>query len=91
MELLEKFTETFVATVWGLPLVFALVGSGLFFSFYFGFPQVRFFLHAINVVRGKYDKPEDKGEISHFQALTPPLSLLPSAWEISPVWPSPSL
>lgn len=74
MENLEKFTETFVATVWGLPLVFALVGSGLFFSFYFGFPQIRFFLHAIDVVRGKFDKPEDKGEISHFQALTTALS-----------------
>jgi len=74
MGLLEKFTETFVATVWGLPLVMALVGSGLFFSFFFGFPQIRFFLHAINVVRGKYDKPEDKGEISHCQALTTALS-----------------
>jgi alanine or glycine:cation symporter, AGCS family len=74
METIESLTEQFVATVWGLPLVFMLVGSGIFFSFYFGFPQIRYFWHAINVVRGKYDRPEDKGEISHFQALTTALS-----------------
>ncbi len=70
----ENLTEAFVSTVWGLPLVLALVGSGVFFTIYFGFPQLRFFTHAINIVMGKYDKPEDKGEINHFQALTSALS-----------------
>lgn len=74
MEVIEHFTEQFVGTVWGLPLVLMLVGSGIFFTFYFGCPQIRYFWHAINVVRGKYDRPEDKGEISHFQALTTALS-----------------
>lgn len=70
----EALTEEFVSNVWGLPLVIALVSSGIIFTLYFGFPQIRLFKHAINIVLGKYDKPEDKGEINHFQALTSALS-----------------
>ncbi|WP_299556146.1 alanine/glycine:cation symporter family protein [Seonamhaeicola sp.] len=32
-----------------------LVGSAAFFTIYFGFPNIRYFWKAINVVRGKYD------------------------------------
>ncbi len=73
-QLLEQWTGTFVGTVWGLPLVGLLVGAGIIFSIFFGFPQLTMFKHAIDIVRGKYDKPEDEGEISHFQALTTALS-----------------
>ncbi len=71
---IENWTGDFVGLVWGIPLVVLLVGSGLFFTFYFGFPQLKFFKHAWDVAFGKYDKPEDKGEISHFQALCAALS-----------------
>lgn len=71
---IDQITAQFVDVVWGLPLVFSLVGSGIFFTFYFGFPQIRYFKHAIDVVRGKFDDPNDPGEISHFQALTSALS-----------------
>lgn len=71
---LEALTGQFVGAVWGLPLVGLLVGAGLIFTIYFGFPQLSLFKHAIDIVRGKYDKPEDEGEISHFQALTTALS-----------------
>lgn len=71
---LEQITGEFVGMVWGLPLVGLLVGAGILFTVYFGFPQLFMFKHAIDIVRGKYDKPEDKGEISHFQALTTALS-----------------
>ena len=74
LETLERLTGEFVGLVWGLPLVILLVGSGVFFTFYFGFPQLRFFWHAIQIITGKFDKPEDKGEISHFQALCAALS-----------------
>ncbi|MDX1563815.1 MAG: alanine/glycine:cation symporter family protein, partial [Phycisphaeraceae bacterium] len=46
----------------------------LFFTFRFGFLNLRLFKHSIAVIRGKFDKPEDTGEISHFQALTSALS-----------------
>lgn len=74
LESLEKLTGDFVGLVWGVPLVLLLVGSGIFFTIYFGFPQIRFFGHSIKIIMGKYDNPDDKGEISHFQALCSALS-----------------
>lgn len=74
MDQLEALTGQFVGLVWGVPLVLLLVGSGLLFTLYFGFPQIRLFKHAIDIISGKYDKPGTEGEISHFQALTAALS-----------------
>ncbi|MBY0517277.1 MAG: sodium:alanine symporter family protein [Bacteriovoracaceae bacterium] len=74
LQTLEQLTGDFVGLVWGVPLVVLLVGSGILFTVYFGFPQIRFFKHAIDIIFGKFDKPEDKGEISHFQALCAALS-----------------
>lgn len=71
---LEELTGHFVGLVWGLPLVITLCLSGIFFTVYFGFPQIRFFKHSIDIISGKFDKPGDKGEISHFQALCAALS-----------------
>lgn len=73
---LEELTSKFVDVVWGLPLVFILCISGIVFTIYFGFPQLRFFKLAINIIRGKYDDKDKKqdGEISHFQALCTALS-----------------
>ncbi|RKZ99282.1 MAG: sodium:alanine symporter family protein, partial [Gammaproteobacteria bacterium] len=51
-----------------------LLGTGFFFTIYLKFPQIRFFKHAIKVVSGKYDKDDDKGDTSHFGALTTALS-----------------
>ncbi|MDP6263777.1 MAG: alanine:cation symporter family protein, partial [Pseudomonadales bacterium] len=53
---------------------FILLGTGLFFTIYLGFPQIKYFKHAWRCVRGKYDKPEHEGDTSHFQALTTALS-----------------
>ncbi|PCJ50690.1 MAG: sodium:alanine symporter family protein [Gammaproteobacteria bacterium] len=53
---------------------FLLLGTGLFFTIYLGFPQIRYFKHAMKVVVGKFDKADDKGDTSHFGALTTALS-----------------
>lgn len=59
----------------GVPfLVVILVLGAIFFTVFFRFINFRAFRHAVNVVRGKYDNPEDEGEISHFRALTSALS-----------------
>lgn len=59
----------------GVPLVVAiLLGGGIYYSFYFRWMPIRGFRHAIDVVRGRYDSPDDPGEISHFQALSSALS-----------------
>lgn len=54
--------------------VFVLLGTGLFFTLYLKFPQIRFFRHALKIVSGKYDKKTDVGDASHFQALSTALS-----------------
>ncbi|MCF6241425.1 MAG: sodium:alanine symporter family protein [Bacteroidales bacterium] len=54
--------------------VFALLGTGLFFTIYLKFPQIRYFKHALRIVKGTYDKKTDKGDTSHFQALATALS-----------------
>ncbi len=63
------------ATAGGMPLIalWLLIGA-TFFTFRFGFINVRAFAHAIQVTRGIYDNPEDEGEVSHFQALASALS-----------------
>jgi AGCS family alanine or glycine:cation symporter len=57
---------------WWFPYV--LLGTGLFFTIYLKFPQVRYFKHAWKVVTGKYDKADSPGDTSHFRALTTALS-----------------
>jgi len=54
--------------------VFLLLGTGLFYTIYLRFPQIRYFGHAIRCVRGRYDKKGDEGDTSHFQALSTALS-----------------
>ena len=55
-------------------LVMWLVLGSIFFTVRMAFVQFRVFRHAIEVTRGRYDDPEDEGEVSHFQALTAALS-----------------
>ena len=61
-------------------VIYLLVGSALFFTLYFAFPNLNYFWTAINVVRGKYDNLEksdsdsNDGEVSHFQALATAVS-----------------
>lgn len=53
---------------------FVLLGVGLFFTVYLGFPQIRFFKHAWIVLRGKNERDDLPGDTSHFQALSLALS-----------------
>jgi AGCS family alanine or glycine:cation symporter len=58
-----------------VPLVVAwLVVGALFLTLRMGFINLRAFGHAIMVTTGKYDDPDDPGEISHFKALSSALS-----------------
>ena len=60
----------------GIPLIVVwLIFGAFFFTFKMRFPQFKGFKHAIQLVRGVYDDPEeDQGEVTHFQALTTALS-----------------
>lgn len=51
-----------------------LVMAALFFTVYLNFINVRYFKMAVDIVRGKYDKDGDDGQVSRFQALAASLS-----------------
>jgi AGCS family alanine or glycine:cation symporter len=55
-------------------MVIVLVGTGIFVTIKLGFPQIRYFWHGVKVTLGKYDNPEDEGDLNHFRALTTALS-----------------
>lgn len=55
-------------------LMILLVPVGIMFTVWLGFIQLRKLGHAVAIVRGKFDNPEDTGDINHFQALCAALS-----------------
>ena len=57
---------------WWFPAL--LIGTGVYFTIYLGFPQFKFFTHGYRIVTGKYKKEETKGETSPFEALTTAMS-----------------
>ena len=59
----------------GFPLIVLwLIFGSFFFTFKMRFINIRGLKHAIDIVRGRYDDPEDDGEVSHFQALATALA-----------------
>ncbi|NES90268.1 MULTISPECIES: sodium:alanine symporter family protein [unclassified Okeania] len=59
----------------GFPLIVLwLILGAILLTFRMGFINIRGFKHAIDIVRGKYDSPENEGEVTHFQALATAIS-----------------
>ncbi len=84
MESLQHLVETLNFYIWsfGIPVggetiplvVLALLGTGVFLTLRLGFVQLRRLGHGAIVVSGRYDDPNDPGDVSHFQALSTALS-----------------
>ena len=70
---LQHFTEIFSGWI-SMPLTIILIGTGLFVTVALGFIQLRRLKHSFEVVSGRYDNPEDEGDVTHFQALSAALS-----------------
>ncbi len=51
-------------------MLFLVIGGGLFLVLYSRAKPYRYFRHAIGITAGKYDDPDDPGEVSHYQALS---------------------
>jgi len=51
-----------------------LIGTGIFFTVYLGFPQIKYFKHGWRILSGKYVKEDTEGDTTPFQALTTALS-----------------
>ena len=64
--------DSVLGAAWYFP--FVLLGVGVFFTFYLGFPQIRYFNEAWRVLLGRRTRPDAEGDTSHFQALTTALS-----------------
>ncbi|MBO3097752.1 alanine/glycine:cation symporter family protein [Gelidibacter pelagius] len=74
MKTLDSILQSYADYAWGLPLLIILIGGGLYLLVRSQFLPFRYFFHAINVLRGKYDDPDAIGEITHFQALSTALA-----------------
>jgi AGCS family alanine or glycine:cation symporter len=77
VDILNTYIVEFGPTVNGekLPvMVVLLLGTGIFLTFRLGFIQLRRLGHGFAVTTGKYDDPNEPGDVSHFQALTTALS-----------------
>ncbi|MXZ33178.1 MAG: sodium:alanine symporter family protein, partial [Gammaproteobacteria bacterium] len=66
------FIDGYLGSAFWFPTL--LLATGIFFTLYLKFPQIRYFRHAIAVTQGKFDKEGARGETSHFQALATALS-----------------
>jgi len=55
-------------------MVILLLGTGFYLTVRTGFVQIRHLAHGFGVTSGKYDDPDEPGDVSHFQALTTALS-----------------
>lgn len=71
--LIENFLSQLVALVWGPPLVFLLVGGGIFFCLHSRFLPYRYLPRSIKLLSQRSDS-HDPGQLSHFQALSTALS-----------------
>jgi alanine or glycine:cation symporter, AGCS family len=87
LEAIARFMEAIVPPLerivsWGptigeeqLPLgVIMLLGTGLFLTLRLAFIQLRRLGHGFAVTSGRYDDPNEPGDVSHFQALSTALS-----------------
>ncbi|MDX1419842.1 MAG: sodium:alanine symporter family protein [Rubricoccaceae bacterium] len=82
METLQNIISRLEYFVWSWPeiggelslIVLALLGTGVYLTFRLGFIQLRRLGHGIGVTSGKYDDPDEPGDVPHFQALTTALS-----------------
>jgi len=71
---MPSFVDTLSNWVWGPVTIVLLVGTGIYLTIRMRFIQFRGLRHSIDLIRGRYDRPEDSGEITHFQALSTALS-----------------
>ncbi len=71
---LMSFFNALNAVIWHNWVLYAVLFTGVLFTFWSGFAQYRALTHGVTITRGKYDDPSDPGAISHFQALSAALS-----------------
>ena len=71
---MQPLLDSISGFLWGPVTIIMLVGTGVFITLLMRFIQMRHFIYGWQLISGKYDNPEDSGEITHFQALSAALS-----------------
>lgn len=74
MEALNTIVGAISSVIWHDWVLYVVMGVGILFTIWSGFCQYSALTHGTQVVRGKYDNPDDPGAINHFQALSAALS-----------------
>lgn len=75
MDWLTEASGKLSGLLWGSEItLLVLLGVGFYLTIKMGMVQIRGFRHSAQLISGKYNKPDDKGEVSHFQALSTALS-----------------
>ncbi|MCQ2973949.1 MAG: sodium:alanine symporter family protein [Bacteroidales bacterium] len=75
MNTISKIILQLDSYISGHPIfIITLIGTGLFFTIYLKFPQIRYFKRAFKILLGHHDKQKSVGDASHFQALSTALS-----------------
>ncbi|MFQ5929901.1 MAG: alanine/glycine:cation symporter family protein [Acidobacteriota bacterium] len=74
MQTLDRILSVAVDYAWGPLLLTLLVGGGFILTIYSRFLPFLGVRHALEILQGKFDREEDPGDISHFQALSTHLS-----------------
>src|SRR5210317_826255 len=84
-ETINAAVSNFANWVWGIPLLILLTGGGFFLFLYSGLIPFKHINHAIAILLGKYDKDNDPGSLSHYQALSSALAATVGMGNISGV------
>jgi len=74
LEKLSQIIIDFSDFIWGYPLLILLLGGGLFLLIYSRFTPILYFRHAIRILTGRYDNPDEPGQLNHYQALSTAVS-----------------
>ncbi|MFT6529659.1 MAG: AGCS family alanine or glycine:cation symporter [Psychrosphaera sp.] len=74
MDWLGSLMSAFSNYVWGMPMIFLLVGGGIFFTIYSRLVPFRYIGHGLSLLTGKHDNDSEKGQLTHAQALSAALA-----------------
>ena len=70
---MSEFVSSLATAIW-TPVLFLIIFGGVFFVFYSRFIQYKYFVHTLAILQGKYNNPDDPGQISAYQALSTALA-----------------
>ncbi len=73
----EKAGQLIIAIsngIWGTPILILLLGGGFYFLVYSRLAPLRYIGHALSILTGKYDDPNEAGQLRHYQALSTALA-----------------